>query len=105
LSKERKDPESSKKTELLDFWENCVPKSNKSESLTPKEAEMKLLAAALHGSVLTPEKSISRWFEWCHENCSEALEKLIQKKEFLRLKQGHTSWIISRKVLSHRNGI
>ena len=106
LNREVRDPESRKKTETLDFWENSLPKSqvNKSDHLSASEAEMKLLSVALHGSVLTPEKNISKWFQWCNENCSDALEKLIERKEFLRIKQGKTTWIVSRKALAVRNG-
>lgn len=105
LSREVRDAESRKKIETLDFWENCLPKSqlNKSDHLSASEAEMKLLSAALHGSVLTPEKNISKWFQWCNEHCSDALEKLIERKEFLRIKQGKITWIVSRKALAARN--
>jgi hypothetical protein len=106
LTKDTKDPESNRKTELLDFWENCLPKltSAKTEHVSAKEAQLKLLSAALHGSVLTPEKNILSWFEWCSQNSAEALDKLIERKEFLRLKQGRTSWIVSRKALECANG-
>ena len=106
LAKEGQDTETRKKVEVLDFWENCVPKTqvNRAEYISVKDAEMKLLSTALHSSVLTLEKNIPRWFEWCHQNCSEALEKLIERKEFLRVKQGKTSWIVSRLVLACKNG-
>ena len=106
LTKEAKDPESNRKIELLDFWENCLPKSSsaKTDHVSAKEAQIKLLSAALQGSVLTMEKNIPSWFGWCPQNNTEPLEKLIERKEFLRLKQGRTSWIVSRKALECSNG-
>jgi hypothetical protein len=106
LRKEELNPESGLKMEILDLWESSLPKSqiNRSDHISPKEAEMKLLSAAIHGSVLTPEKNIPLWFEWCGQNCADALEKLIERREFLRLKQGRISWIVSRKALAATNG-
>lgn len=85
--------------EILDFWENWMPKPirSRADQLTEKEARNKLLAATLHTSVLTPESNVRRWFYWCKDGMEESLESLMKTKDFLRLEHRKERWIISRK--------
>jgi hypothetical protein len=100
----RKEPQAGKETSIIifDLWENSMSKTvrARADQLTERESRLKLLAVALNGSVLTREKDIRRWFNWCSVDCLEALETLVQNKTFVRVKQGKDVWIVPRKILS-----
>lgn len=100
----RKEPQTGKESSIIlfDLWENSISKTVRvrADQLSEREARLKLLAVALNGSVLTREKDICRWFNWCSVDCSETLETLLQNKTFVRVKQGKDLWIVPRKILS-----
>jgi len=86
--------------EVLDFFENSVPKQvkTKSDLIDETAASMKLLSVTLQSCVVSKEKSIPRWFGWTG-GIKESLEKLIQRKDFVRIQHRKDSYIIPRKIL------
>jgi hypothetical protein len=102
----KEDPESKTHThaEILDFWENCMPKSvrGKADQIDQNGGRLKLLSATLQSCVLSNEKRIPAWFTWCDEGVKESLEKLLQKKDFVRVPLKKENWIIPRKAFESR---
>jgi hypothetical protein len=100
----RNEEDGSRKTraELLDLWENRMPKTlrTRADQITEKDARLKVLSATLNVCVLSNEKHIPRWFAWARGGWQEAMDSLIQKKDFVRVENKKISWIIPRKVLS-----
>ena len=90
--------------EILDLWENCMPKNvrTKSEQLDENGGRTKLLSMTLQSCVLSNEKRISSWFAWCDNGISDSIEKLIQKKDFVRVPYKKDTWIIPRKVIESK---
>lgn len=91
--------------EILDFWENCMPKNvrTRADQIDENGGRLKLLATTLQSCVVSSEKRIPRWFAWCDSGLKESLEKLLEKKDFVRVQQRKDSWIIPRKVLDTKN--
>ena len=102
----KEDPDSKVHThaEILDFWENCMPKNvrTKADQIDPNGGRLKLLSATLQSCVLSNEKRIPAWFTWCDEGVHESLEKLLQKKDFVRVPLKRDCWIVPRKVIESR---
>jgi hypothetical protein len=87
--------------EVLDFLENIIPKlvKTKSDQIDESAAAMKLLSATLSSCIVSKEKNIPRWFSWTDGGVKESLEKLIQRKDFVRIEQRKEFYIIPRKIL------
>ena len=87
--------------EILDFWENFMPKTvrTKADQIDENTGRAKLLSITLHSCVLSNEKRIPEWFAWSDGGWKDSLERLLQKKEFVRVTFKKNSWIIPRKVI------
>jgi hypothetical protein len=87
--------------EVLDFWENCIPKQikTKADQMDQAGACLKLLSATLQSCVLSKEKKIPTWFNWTDSGIKESLEKLIQRKDFVRVLHRKECYIVPRKIL------
>jgi len=101
VGKTYENPKTHTHAEMLDFWENSVPKQvkAKADQIDQSLASLKLLSATLHSCVLSKEKRISSWFNWTDGGMKETLEKLIQRKDFVRIQYRKDSYIIPRKIL------
>jgi hypothetical protein len=88
--------------EVLDFWENCMPKAvrTKSDQIDESTATLKLLSTTLQSCVLSSEKRISSWFDWTDRELEESLDKLLQRKDFVRVQHKSGAYIIPRKILN-----
>jgi len=89
----------------LELWEERMPKPvrARADNISEKEARMKLLAATLQSCVLSNEKRLSTWFSWCNQDCTETLEAILMKRDFLRIRHKKDRWIILRHVLSAKS--
>ncbi len=105
LGKEDHESEIHTHAEILDFWENCMPKAvrTKADQIDENGGRLKLLSTTLHSCVLSNEKRIPSWFVWCQEGIKESLEKLVQKKDFVRVPLKKETWIISCKVIEAKS--
>lgn len=85
----------------LQMWEERMPKQvrARSDNITEKDARMRLLAATLQSCVLSNEKRLSGWFSWCQQDCMEAVEAILMKRDFLRVEHRKVRWIIARQCL------
>jgi hypothetical protein len=104
LAKEDPDSKVHTHAEILDFWENSMPKvvRTKADQIDHPGGRLKLLSATLQSCVLSNEKRIPAWFNWCEEGVVESLENLLQKKDFVRVPLKKDSWIVPRKVIESR---
>ena len=100
LGKEDHESDVHTHAEILDFWENCMPRAvrAKADQMDENGCRLKLLSTTLHSSVLSNEKRILSWFPWCEDGMKESLEKLLQK-DFVRIPLKKETWIIPRKVI------
>lgn len=102
----REDPEAKVHThaEILDFWENCMPKNirARADQIDEANGRLKLLSSTLQSCVLSNEKRIPSWFAWADDGVSESLEKLLQKKDFVRVPFKKDAWVIPRRVIEGR---
>jgi hypothetical protein len=87
--------------EILDFWENWIPRQikTKADQMDESSASMKLLSATLNSCIVSAERRIPRWFTWTDGGIKESLEKLVQRKDFVRIQHRKDSYIIPRKIL------
>ena len=88
--------------EVIDFWENRIPKSirAKADQTSERDAKNYLLSATLSSSIMSNEKKMKGWFGWTNDSLHNALENLLHKKDFRRIRYRQNSWIIPSKVLS-----
>jgi len=102
LGKEDKDSKSHTHTEILTLWNQSLPRTvlNRADQLSPEEASWNLLSATLQSCILSPEKSIPRWFRWNRISLSKLLDRLRQSREFVRVDYRRQVWIVPRKLLS-----
>jgi hypothetical protein len=87
--------------EVLDFWENCMPKGvrTKADQIDESTCSLKLLSTTLQSCVVSSEKRISTWFAWTDNGFTDALERLVQRKDFVRVPHKKNFWIIPRKII------
>lgn len=102
LGKEDQESQVHTHAEVLDFWENCIPKSvrTRADQIDEATSSLKLLSTTLQSCVLTSEKRISSWFAWTDTGLKEPLEKLLQRKDFVRIPFKNDLWIVPRKILA-----
>jgi len=102
LGKEDQSSKAHTHAEVLDFWENCIPKGvrTRADQIDKSTAALKLLGVALQSCVLSKEKRISAWFDWTDDGLKELLDKLLQRKDFVRVQHKNESYIVSRKILT-----
>lgn len=83
-----------------DLWENRMPKAirTRADQINPADALKKLISTTLRSSILSPEKSIPRWFGWLNADSTE-LKSVLDSREFVRIEQQETSWILPRNLI------
>jgi len=83
-----------------DLWENRMSKAirGRADQIGSVEARKKLISATLRSSILCPEKNISRWFGWLNGDATE-LKSVLDSREFVRIEQQKTSWILPRNLI------
>jgi hypothetical protein len=101
LAREDRQAKSHTHAEIVDFWDECMPRAvrQRADQMSEKEARMKLFSATLFSSVLTKEKEMPRLFQWCNSDYVEDVDALIKNRDFVRVRNGNDYWIIPRKIL------